>query len=212
MESKPAQVKNGTRTYLINGDFIKFHTVFKDGSEIVEEYGIYSEELESRRVKKIGMTGKEQWTTEIGEEIKPKSNDEFLIRENDNNPLFIRKDTQKEFQWRIRNLKGDADNFMVECDKDKQQIVIRTKNKKYYKRFNIPDLERLNIKLDENLMKVNFVNNTLIISYTKPKEALEAESEILNEIRRIRAEIKKIRMLNMTLDVRINKLMKFNFI
>ena len=191
MESKPQQVKNGTRTYLINGDFIKFHTVFKDGSEIVEEYGLYSEELESRRVKKIGMTGKEQWTTEIGEEIKPRSNDEFLIRENDNNPLFIRKDTQKEFQWRIRNLKGDADNFMVECDKDKQQIVIKTKNKKYYKRFNIPDLERLNIKLDENLMKVNFVNNTLVISYTKPKEALDAESEILGEIRRIRAEIKK---------------------
>ena len=191
MESKPKQVKNGTRTYLINGDYIKFHTVFKDGSEIVEEYGIYSEELESRRVKKIGMTGKEQWTTEIGEELKPRSNDEFLIRENDNNPLFIRKDTQKEFQWRIRNLKGDADNFMVECDKDKQQIVIRTKNKKYYKRFGIPDLERLNLKLDESLMKVNFVNNTLVISYTKPKEALEAESEILGEIRRIRAEIKK---------------------
>ena len=191
MESKPQKVKNGTRTYLINGDFIKFHTVFKDGSEIVEEYGLYSEELESRRVKKIGMTGKDQWTTEIGEEIKPRSNDEFLIRENDNNPLFIRKDTQKEFQWRIRNLKGDADNFMVECDKDKQQIVIRTKNKKYYKRFNIPDLERLNIKLEENLMKVNFVNNTLVISYTKPKEALDAESEILTEIRRIRAEIKK---------------------
>ena len=191
MESKAKQVKNGTRTYLINGDFIKFHTVFKDGSEIVEEYGIYSEEIESRRVKKIGMTGKEQWTTEIGEEIKPRNNDEFLIKENDNNPLFIRKDTAKEFQWRIRNLKGDADNFMVECDKDKQQIVIKTKNKKYYKRFNIPDLERLNIKLDESLMKVNFVNNTLIISYTKPKEALEAEKEILEEVRRIRAEIKK---------------------
>jgi len=191
MESKPKQVKNGTRTYLINGDFIKFHTVFKDGTEIVEEYGIYSEELESRRVKKIGMTGKESWTTEIGEEIKPRSNDEFLIKENDNNPLFIRKDTPKEFQWRIRNLKGDADNFMVECDKDKQQIVIRTKNKKYYKRFNIPDLERLNIKLDESLMKVNFVNSTLIISYTKPKEALAAESEILEEIRKVRAEIKK---------------------
>ena len=191
METKPKQVKNGTRTYLINGDFIKFHTVFKDGTEIVEEYGIYSEELESRRVKKIGMTGKEQWITEIGEEIKPRSNDEFLIRENDNNPLFIRKDTPKEFQWRIRNLKGDADNFMVECDKDKQQIVIRTKNKKYYNRFNIHDIERLNIKLDENLMKVNFVNNTLIISYTKPKEVIESESEILGEIRRIRAEIKK---------------------
>ena len=137
------------------------------------------------------MTGKENWTTEIGEEIKPRNNDDFLIKENSNNPLFIRKDTAKEFQWRIRNLKGDADNFMVECDKDKQQIVIKTKNKKYYKRFNIPDLERLNIKLDETLMKVNFVNNTLIISYTKPKEVLDSEKEILDEIRRIRAEIKK---------------------
>ena len=67
----------------------------------------------------------------------------------------------------------------------------RTKNKKYYKRFNIPDLERLNIKLDESLMKVNFVNSTLIISYTKPKEILEAENEILEEIRKVRAEIKK---------------------
>jgi len=191
MESKPKQLKNGTRTYLINGDYIKFHTVFKDGSEIVEEYGLYSEEIESRRVKKLGMTGKEQWATEIGEEIKPRNNDDFLIKENSNNPLFIRKDTAKEFQWRIRNLKGDADNFMVECDKDKQQIVIKTKNKKYYKRFNIPDLERLNIKLDETLMKVNFVNNTLIISYTKPKEVLDSEKEILDEIRRIRAEIKK---------------------
>ena len=191
--NKPKILSNGgSRTYLISGDFIKFHTVFKDGTEIVEEYSLYSEEIESRRVKKVSMTGKENWTTEIGEEIRRNNNEDFLIKvNNDNNPIFIRKDTKENFEFRIRNLKGDADNFMVECDKDKQQIVIRTKNKKYYKRFNIPDLERLNIKLEENLMKVNFVNNTLIISYTKPKEALEAESEILNEIRRIRAEIKK---------------------
>ena len=40
-------------------------------------------------------------------------------------------------------------------------------------------------------MKVNFVNSAFIISYTKPKEALAAESEILEEIRKVRAEIKK---------------------
>ncbi len=193
MENKPKEVKNGgSRTYLINGDYIKFHTVYKDGTEIVEEYGLYSEEIESRRIKKIGMTGKEQWVTEIGEEIKPRANDDFLIKESANsNPIFIRKDTPQEFQWRIRNLKGDADNFMVVCDKDKQEIVIRTKNKKYYKRFGIPDLARLGIKLDEGNMKVNFVNNTLIISYTKPNEQLESEKEILHEIRNIREKIKK---------------------
>ena len=44
---------------------------------------------------------------------------------------------------------------MFECDKEKQKIVIRTKNKKYFKRFNISDLVRLNINLGENLMKFN---------------------------------------------------------
>ena len=40
MTSKPVQVGNGTRTYMINGDYIKYNTVFKDGTEIVEEYGL----------------------------------------------------------------------------------------------------------------------------------------------------------------------------
>lgn len=76
------------------------------------------------------MTGKEEWITEIGDSPVVKRDDEFLIKENDNNPIFIRKDTQTDFQWRIRNLNSDKDNFIVECDKDKQQIVIKTKKQK----------------------------------------------------------------------------------
>ena len=191
--NKPKILSNGgSRTYLISGDFIKFHTVFKDGTEIVEEYSLYSEEIESRRVKKVSMTGKENWTTEIGEEIKRNNNEDFLIKvNNDNNPIFIRKDTKENFEYRIRNLKGDADNFIVDIDKDKDEIVIRTKNKKYYKRFNIPDLKRLNLNLNENNLKVNFSNNVLVITYKKPIEILNNEKEIIDEIRKIREEIKK---------------------
>ena len=191
--NKPKILANGgSRTYLISGDFIKFHTVFKDGTEIVEEYSLYSEEIESRRVKKVSMTGKENWTTEIGEEIKRNNNEDFLIKvNNDNNPIFIRKDTKENFEFRIRNLKGDADNFLVDIDKDKDEIVIRTKNKKYYKRFNIPDLKRLNLNLNENNLKVNFSNNVLVITYKKPIEILNNEKEIIDEIRKIREEIKK---------------------
>ena len=137
------------------------------------------------------MTGKEEWITEIGDSPVVKRDDEFLIKENDNNPIFIRKDTQTDFQWRIRNLNSDKDNFIVECDKDKQQIVIKTKNKKYYKRFNIPDLQRMKINLDESLIKVNYINNTLVISYKQPQEILNKEKETLEEIRKIRSEIKK---------------------
>ena len=39
-------------------------------------------------------------------------------------------------------------------------------------------------------MKVNFVNNTLVISYKKPEEILRKESEILADIRKIKAETK----------------------
>ena len=137
------------------------------------------------------MTGKEEWITEIGEEPVVRKDDEFLIKENDNNPIFIRKDTQYDFQWRIRNLHSTIDNFIVECDKEKQQIIIKTKNKKYYKRFNIPDLQRMNVPLDPSLLKVSYINNTLVISYQKPKEVLAKEKEILDEIRQIRSEIKK---------------------
>lgn len=81
--------------------------------------------------------------------------------------MLIRKDTNKEFQYRIRNLNYEKSNFIVECDKTKQEIVVKTVNKKYYKRLEIPDLKRVNCELDESNLKVNFLNNTLIISVTK---------------------------------------------
>lgn len=53
--------------------------------EIVEELGLYSEELMSRRVKTLGIIGKAEWVTEIGDEPIVKQSDEFLLRENDKN-------------------------------------------------------------------------------------------------------------------------------
>ncbi len=49
---------------------------------------MYTEELLSRKVKKLKMTGKEDWTTEIGEEKKVGS-DEFLIKEASNNVVLF---------------------------------------------------------------------------------------------------------------------------
>jgi hypothetical protein len=177
---------------VFRGDIITFFTAFSDGNEIVEDYNLNTEELVSRRVKKVSMTGKEQWFVEIGSEpvTTARKDDDFLIKENQNNPIFIRKDNANDFQFRVRNSNSTKDNFIVECDKDKNQIVIKTKNKKYYKRFGIPDLERIGASLDENMMKVNFVNNTLVISYKKPEEILRKESEILADIRKIKAETK----------------------
>ena len=56
------------------------------------------------------------------------------------------------------------DNYLVELDKDNENIIIKTNNKKYYKKFEIPDLKRIKISLEIKNLKVNFQNNTLIIS------------------------------------------------
>ena len=76
----------------------------------------------------------------------------------------MRKDTDKEFQFRIRNLNYTEDVFLVETDEEKQQIVVRTTNKKYFKRIDIPDIKRFGGTLKKGLEKWAFKNNTLIIS------------------------------------------------
>ena len=60
-------------------------------------------------------------------------------------------------------------------DHNTQDIVLRTTNKKYFKRFDIPDLKRLGIKLDESNIAWKYQNNTLIIGYDKPEKIKELD-------------------------------------
>lgn len=52
------------------------------------------------------------------------------------NPVFMRKDTRKEFQWRIRNLPYPLDVYSVSVTDD-DHAILRTSNKKYYKKFQV---------------------------------------------------------------------------
>lgn len=60
--------------------------------------------------------------------------------------------------------------------------MLRTTNKKYYKRFDIPDMKRLNLKLDESSLAWKYSNNTLIISYDKPAKIFENEVQRQKDI------------------------------
>ena len=63
--------------------------MYKDGTEIVEEFSLVAEEIVSRKVKKLKMTGKEEWFVEIGDTLAaPKKEDDFLIKENENNVKY----------------------------------------------------------------------------------------------------------------------------
>ena len=91
-------------------------------------------------------------------------------------PVFIRKDTLDCFQWRIRNLPYPEEAYLLEVDADKQEVVIKTTVKKYYKRFDIPDLKRLNIKLDKAPLSFTYKNNTLIVSVTMDQSSIRSLS------------------------------------
>lgn len=55
---------------------------------MLEEYSLNTGDLESRKIKLKSTTGKEQWITEVGDEIVTKS-DDFLIQENTNKNVSI---------------------------------------------------------------------------------------------------------------------------
>ena len=46
--------------------------------------------------------------------------------------------------------------------------MLKTVNKKYYKRVDIPDLRRVGLQIDEASIAWRYSNNTVIISYDKP--------------------------------------------
>ena len=65
--------------------------------------------------------------------------------------------------------------YQLSIDHDKQQIVLRTANKKYYKRIEIPELKRLGIALDDKQISWKYSNETLLITYLKPEVVMKEE-------------------------------------
>ncbi|KAB0404077.1 hypothetical protein E2I00_000292 [Balaenoptera physalus] len=117
------------------------------------------------RVKSaLGALG--QWQIEVGEPALPAAGSlgPELITESNSNPIFMRKDTKMSFQWRIRNLPYPKDVYSVCVDQKERCVVVRTTNKKYYKKFAIPDLDRYQLPLDDSSLSSAHANCTLVIS------------------------------------------------
>ena len=148
----------------------------------IEEYVIQTHELISRRWKKKGKLGIDDFI-EIGEpEIKKNEN----VLPSNSNPTFLQEDQPEYFIFKVRNLIGyDLSMFSVSVDHDKQELIIRTSNKKYFKRFQIGDLFRNGIRLDQSLIAVEFHNGVLVIGYKKPIEIMYKESKRKEELEKL---------------------------
>ncbi|XP_017707278.1 PREDICTED: protein DPCD isoform X2 [Rhinopithecus bieti] len=126
-------LRTAQKTALLQDGRRKVHYLFPDGKEMAEEYDEKTSELLVRkwRVKSaLGAMG--QWQLEVGEPAPLGAGNlgPELIKESNANPIFMRKDTKKSFQWRIRNLPYPKDVYSVCVDQKERCIIVKTTNKK----------------------------------------------------------------------------------
>lgn len=150
---------------------------FPNGSEMIEEYSAEDGSLLLRKWQGKNALGRSTgWVIEVGAEA---TLDEGFgaadLAPARSNPVFIPTDHVAAFEWRVRNLPYPIATYQLTVDDEKQELVLRTTNKKYFKRFGVPALRRHNIPLDKANIAMNHAHNCLVIRYKKPVAILEYE-------------------------------------
>jgi hypothetical protein len=149
----------------------KVRALFTDGLEVIEEYDVITDDLLLRKSRRPTVTGGEgEWVVEVGTDERASrafNTDLDLLRESSSAPVLSRKDSDTEIEFRIRNLPYTKDMFSVTIDEQANALVVRTTNKKYFKRIEVPDMTRAGLRLDAANLSWDFKLNTLVITYRK---------------------------------------------
>jgi hypothetical protein len=86
-------------------------------------------------------------------------------------PFCFRQDTSTEWSWRIEKLSYEPDNYQATVDREKNQIVVFTINRKYIKKIDAPNGETL------SEVKWTWRNRMLLITHTKPSRVVAQDRE-----------------------------------
>eukprot|EP00948_MAST-09A_sp_MAST-9A-sp1_P003576 g3576.t1 len=191
---------DGESTILPTGEKCRIATTWSDeGIECHEEYFLKTDKLHVRKWReKTGLGSWSPWYFEVGsatssanaksgtgQQQSTKPTTMFSVSRS-RNPEFVPQDDRAHFLFRVRNIPYPESTYNLSIDEKAQQVVLRTTNKKYFKKFKIPQLLRLSIKLDaSNLSLEHSTTNgigTLIIKYKKPDQVRRYEMQ--NRLRR----------------------------
>lgn len=145
-------------------------------AEATNNQGVWRLCDEVGKSKMIHTTEEDGWqlVDEYAEKTPPRLHSPSPERSSDDitqcsgNPVFSRNDTAEHFQWIVTNLPYPASTYDITVDSAKQQIVIRTSNKKYYKRIDVPDLADRGLPLSDRSLQWEYCQNKLVVSYAKP--------------------------------------------
>ncbi|KAF0987177.1 hypothetical protein HZS_1977 [Henneguya salminicola] len=89
-------------------------------------------------------------------------------------------DSKDHFVWKLKNVPYPTETFIISVENNK--IVISTTNKKYFKKFRIPDMDRFGYKIKKEDITYLHHGSVLTIMYAKPKEIVDSEQNTLNEV------------------------------
>uniref|UniRef100_A0A6M2DIZ7 Protein DPCD n=1 Tax=Xenopsylla cheopis TaxID=163159 RepID=A0A6M2DIZ7_XENCH len=171
-------IRSAEKSAMIKDKLRKIHYKFPDGREMVEEYNTDTNVL-SRRAWKKGseLGGQGTWIMELGDPLpqQMQAPDTIGIMESNTEPTLLKRMTRINIEWRIRNLSYPLETYAVSADINKNCIVVRTTNKKYYKEIDVPELKRTGLKPEQSRISINHQYNTLIITYKKPQEVIDLE-------------------------------------
>lgn len=167
----------------------KVHYKFKDNTEMVEEYNVDTHVMLRRAWKiKSRLGGEGKWNVEVGDPIPEVTTiiDAADIIEAKDQPVITRRNTRVNLEWRIRNLPYPIETYSISANNDEKSIIVKTTNKKYFKKLNIPELARLNLPVEQPNIQSNHQFNTLIILYKKPQLLLEMEKDWFEELKKVK--------------------------
>eukprot|EP00768_Dysnectes_brevis_P002298 gnl/Dysnectes_brevis/1755_a2002_2372.p1 GENE.gnl/Dysnectes_brevis/1755_a2002_2372~~gnl/Dysnectes_brevis/1755_a2002_2372.p1 ORF type:complete len:199 (+),score=17.39 gnl/Dysnectes_brevis/1755_a2002_2372:89-685(+) len=170
-------LSGGKKSVISKDGLQKIHTSFEDGTESVEEFDMKTQLCVIRKWKRRNAFGavSTTWDYEIG--MDPSSDNQVVsgLYMSSSTPTVMRHELDEFYTFRISNMPWPEDNYHVSVDND--QIVVRTKNKKFFKRLSIPDLQRVKIPMVSALLRVRHQRNSLVIFYRKPPQIMMLEQK-----------------------------------
>ncbi|GJQ74190.1 hypothetical protein Trydic_g19103 [Trypoxylus dichotomus] len=184
------KLRNAKKTCLMQGNLKKVHYELEKKMEMVEEYNMDTGVLTRRAWRRqTNLGGEGDWEIEIGDpEPSRFQKDAWLIKEGQDQPFVTRRITKHILEWRIRNLPYPMEMYSVTADAENRCLVVRTTNKRYFKKLSIPELDRVNLVPQQDA--INFIHkyNTLIITYKKPQEVIEQEKIIFEDVKKLQSK------------------------
>lgn len=186
-----SRIRAAEKSSAIQGTIRKVHYNFPDGAEMLEEYSTETGVILRRAWKnRSDLLRKDDWTVELGDPIpqglqKKNAGDGFLLQESSTEPFLSKRVTRNALEWRIRNLPYPLATYTITCEGEQRTITVRTSNKKYYKKIEVPEFHRCNFAPKQEDLTVRHQSQTLILSYKKPPILIEMEKAVLVELQNV---------------------------